>query len=198
MTTPIDFSTYSLEELYSAADKIDRETYPDRAAEIDRRILEKEQASTSQVIEPKAEGNQATRMDRLLGAIIDGVVQIMATIPFLTYHGMEKFAEPDFITTLQGLFYGLLVTLVIQGYLLYHYSQTVGKHFMGTRIEDLQGQRANIQTILKRILPMSVITIVPGVGQFIAGLVNPVCIFGKEKRCLHDYIAKTQVCYVDS
>ncbi len=196
MDTPIDFSSYTLEQLYSSAEKIDREKHPERAAEIDKLISEKEQANPELIVEPKTAEEEATRTDRLLGAIIDAVVQIMATIPFFMYQGMEKLAEPDFVTTLQGLFYGLVVTLVIQGYLLYNYSQTVGKHFMGTRIEDLHGQRANIKTILVRILPMSIVAVIPGIGQFIVGLVDPICIFGKEKRCLHDYIAKTRVRYV--
>ena len=197
MDKPIDFSTYSLEELYSSAEKIDRQQYPERAVEIDKLIKEKEQEYPEQLVDQKAAGNEATRVDRLLGAIIDGVVQVIATIPFVMYHGMEKIAEPNFMITMQGLFYGLTVTITIQGYLLYYYSQTVGKHFMGTRIEDLKGQRANTSTIIKRIVPMNVISIIPIVGQFIVGLVNPLCIFGKEKRCLHDYIAQTRVCYVN-
>jgi hypothetical protein len=47
------------------------------------------------------------------------------------------------------------------------------------------------------MLPMQVISFIPGVGSIVAGLVDPLFIFGKDKRCLHDYIAKTKVCYVD-
>lgn len=196
MNTQIDFSTYSLEELYSSAEKVDRDTYPERALEIERLIIEKENEIAQNNPESLQVAHEATRGDRLLGAIIDGIVHILATIPFFMFIGMEKLQDPDFATTAQGLLYGLLVTLILQGYLLYYYSQTVGKHFMGTRIEHLDGSRANIKTILKRILPMTLMTAIPGVGQLIAGLVDPLCIFGKEKRCLHDYIAKTRVCYV--
>jgi uncharacterized RDD family membrane protein YckC len=69
---------------------------------------------------------------------------------------------------------------------------------MGIRIENLDGTQATFSTILlKRMLPIQVVGIIPSVGSIIAGLVNPLFIFGKDKRCLHDYIAKTKVCYVD-
>jgi len=88
--------------------------------------------------------------------------------------------------------------LILQGYLLFNYGQTIGKHYMGTRIENLDGTKADLKKILLlRILPMSLCSIIPAVGQFITGIVNPLFIFGKEKRCLHDYIAKTKVSYVD-
>jgi hypothetical protein len=50
--------------------------------------------------------------------------------------------------------------------------------------------------MLWRYLPTVLLSYVPAIGQLLAGIVNPVLIFGKEKRCLHDYIAKTRVCYV--
>jgi hypothetical protein len=70
---------------------------------------------------------------------------------------------------------------------------------MSIRIENLDDTKAELSTIyLKRILPMQVVSIIPCGGQFIAGIVNPLFIFGKEKRCLHDYIAKTKVCYTNN
>lgn len=198
MSTTIDYSTYSIEELYSAAEAIDREQFPERAAELDQLIVKREAENPELLEDEKAIGNKATRADRLYGAIIDAVVHILCTIPFFMWIGMENLEDPTLAVTLQMLAYGLTVTLVVQGYLLYYYSQTVGKHFMGTRIEHLDGTRADIKTILMRILPMSVIGIIPGVGQIITGLLNPIAIFGKEKRCLHDYIAKTKVCYTQA
>ena len=41
MESKIDFSTYSLEELNSSAQTIDREKYPERAKEIDDLINQK-------------------------------------------------------------------------------------------------------------------------------------------------------------
>ena len=41
MKSEIDFESYSLEELYESARLIDREKFPERAAHIDKLILDK-------------------------------------------------------------------------------------------------------------------------------------------------------------
>ena len=142
MDSEIDFSTYTLDELYSSARAIDRETYPDRAKEID-------------------------------------------DLPTLTLSG--------------GLLgYGILSTLVLHGYLMYQRGQTIGKSLMSIRIANLDGTQASFTTIyFKRMLSMQLLSLVPSVGQFIAGFINPLFIFGKDKRCLHDHFAGTKVSYVD-
>ena len=67
---------------------------------------------------------------------------------------------------------------------------------MPIRIESLDGSKAIFPTIyLKRMLPMQLIGLVPSIGQFIAGVINPLFMFGKQRRCVHDYIAKTKVSY---
>jgi hypothetical protein len=67
---------------------------------------------------------------------------------------------------------------------------------MSIRIENLDGTKASFSTIyVKRMLPMQLIGLVPSVGQFISGFINPIFIFGKQRRCLHDYVAKTKVSY---
>ena len=79
---------------------------------------------------------------------------------------------------------------------MYYYGQTIGKNYMSIRIENLDGSKASLVTIyFKRMLPMQLISLVPSVGQLIAGIVNPLFIFGKQRRCLHDYIAETKVSY---
>ncbi|ESP94694.1 hypothetical protein [Pseudoalteromonas luteoviolacea] len=45
MARKIDFSTYSLNDLYLSARAIDRDKYPERAKEIDRLIAEKEESN---------------------------------------------------------------------------------------------------------------------------------------------------------
>ena len=69
---------------------------------------------------------------------------------------------------------------------------------MSIRIENLDGTKAGFATIyFKRMLPMQLMGLIPAIGQLIVGFINPMFIFGKEKRCLHDYIAKTKVSYTD-
>lgn len=62
---------------------------------------------------------------------------------------------------------------------------------MSMRIENLDGTKASLTTIyFKRMLPMQLIGLIPSIGQFISGIINPLFIFGKQRRCLHDYLAK--------
>ena len=86
--------------------------------------------------------------------------------------------------------------LLIHGYLLYHYGQTIGKSEFGMRIQLLNGEKASLQHVmLWRYLPIVLITFVPVIGQFLSGIFNVLLIFGKQRRCLHDYIAGTEVRY---
>jgi uncharacterized RDD family membrane protein YckC len=196
MDSKIDFSQYSLNDLYSSAKSIDRDMYPERAKEIDALIQEKGIEDHQQVDESKNVGEKAARLDRLWAGLIDAVIHMVASIPLFMYFGMEALKDPTLLVTVVALVYGLVMILILQGYLLYHFGQTIGKNIMSIRIENLDGSKANLQKILLlRILPMSLCSVIPLVGQFFVGFVNPAFIFGKERRCLHDYIAKTQVSY---
>lgn len=201
MDSKINFNNYTLEELYDSARSIDRDAYPDRAKEIDELIVKRQSEQPPGEIEENSEhkiaGEKATRWDRLWAALIDAVVHLVATIPLFWHFGMEAFKDPSVYLIVIALIYGLLMTLLLQGYLLFNYGQTIGKHIIGTRIENLDGTQADIKRVLLlRILPMSLCSVIPSVGQFITGFINPIFIFGKERRCLHDYIAKTKVSYV--
>jgi uncharacterized RDD family membrane protein YckC len=229
MDSKIDFTSYTLEELESAAEFIDSDQYPGRAEEIDHLIKERSTGQSEKIdrlikeraIEQPAEtdplikeraieqpealdntkrvGDKATRTDRFSAAIIDGLIGIIALIPIFIYVDLDVLKDPSFSLTLSMFAYGLVVSFLLHGYLLYYYGQTIGKNFMSIRIEDLDDTKAELSTIyLKRILPMQVLALVPFGGQFIAGIVNPLFIFGKEKRCLHDYVAKTKVCYTNN
>ena len=205
MDSKIDFTSYTLEELKSAAEFIDSDTYPERAEELNQLIQEKsvtnleQAANTDDIDNTNRVGGKATIGDRFISALIDGIIGMVASIPIFMYVDFDELAEPSFLLGLSLLVYGLVISFILHGYLLYHYGQTIGKNFMSIRIENLDDTKADLSTIyLKRILPMQVVAIIPFGGQIIAGLVNPLFIFGKEKRCVHDYIAKTKVCYTNN
>lgn len=64
---------------------------------------------------------------------------------------------------------------------------------MKTKIVDENGQIPPIGPLFfRRYIILWAIAYVPFVGGFI-GLLNPLFIFGKEKRCIHDYLAGTYV-----
>nr|WP_240916857.1 RDD family protein [Pseudoalteromonas sp. Z1A8] len=198
MNSKIDFSTYTLDELYSSAKVIDREAYPDRAKEIDDLIKTREAQSPSENIVSKLAGEKATRSDRLVAAIVDGVLGVVCFIPLFILVGFDNLSQPTLTLSAGLLGYGILSTLVLHGYLMYQRGQTIGKSLMSIRIENLDGTQASFTTIyFKRMLSMQLLSLVPSVGQFIAGFVNPLFIFGKDKRCLHDHFAGTKVSYVD-
>ncbi|KDC55383.1 RDD family protein [Pseudoalteromonas sp. S3431] len=198
MDSQIDFSTYTLDELYSSAEAIDREAYPDRAKEIDNLIKTREAQSPSENIVSKVAGEKATRSDRLVAAIVDGVLGVVCFIPVFILVGFDNLSQPTLTLSAGLLGYGILSTLVLHGYLMYQRGQTIGKSFMSIRIENLDGTQASFTTIyFKRMLSMQLLSLAPSVGQFIAGLVNPLFILGKDKRCLHDHLAGTKVSYVD-
>ncbi|MEI8626026.1 RDD family protein [Pseudoalteromonas sp. B137] len=198
MDSEIDFSTYTLDELYSSARAIDREAYPDRAKEIDDLIETREAQSPSENIVSKVAGEKATRSDRLVAAIVDGVLGVVCFIPVFMLVGFDNLSQPTLTLSAGLLGYGILSTLVLHGYLMYQRGQTIGKSLMSIRIENLDGTQASFTTIyFKRMLCMQLLSLVPSVGQFIAGFVNPLFIFGKDKRCLHDHLAGTKVSYVD-
>lgn len=200
MENEIDFSKYSLNDLYSSAESIDREQFPDRARMIDKLILQKEaeEASTKESETTDVDPSLASRGHRFAAAVVDAIIAIIATIPVMFYIGFDKLEDPEFSVIAALFLYGVVITFIIHGYLLYYYAQTIGKHYMGIRIETLDGEKAPLNRIFfLRMLPMQLIGLIPSVGNVIAGLVNPLFIFGREKRCLHDYIASTKVCYVD-
>ncbi len=58
--------------------------------------------------------------------------------------GCHRYVFSLFVFTLA---YGLVMTLIIHGYLLHYYGQTVGKNAMGIRIENLYGTKADFKTI---------------------------------------------------
>ncbi len=198
MDSEIDFSTYTLDELYSSARAIDRETYPDRAKEIDDLIKTREAQSPSENVVSKLAGEKATRSDRLVAAIVDGILGVVCFIPVFMLVWFDNLSQPTLTLSAGLLGYGILSTLVLHGYLMYQRGQTIGKSLMSIRIENLDGTQASFTTIyFKRMLCMQLLSLVPSVGQFIAGFVNPLFIFGKDKRCLHDHLAGTKVSYVD-
>ncbi|MEP1553281.1 MAG: RDD family protein [Paraglaciecola sp.] len=196
MGSKINFSSYSLNDLYSSAESIDRDMYPERAKEIEDLIRKREAEHPEEIDTTKDIGEKATKTDRLLAALIDGVIAIVAMIPLFNYVGLAAFENPT-LPLISGTFiYGVFLTFILHGYLMHYYGQTIGKHFMSIRIENLDGTKASFATIyFKRMLPMQIIGLIPSVGQFISGFINPIFIFGKQRRCLHDYIAKTKVSY---
>ncbi|SHH26253.1 RDD family protein [Ferrimonas marina] len=206
MDKEIDFSHYSLDDLYSSAESIDRTAFPERAKRIDMLIAEKEQSLPSLESKSSLIGERATRLDRFFAALVDFIIAMIITMIILFGEflllgipAIESSTKVILIETIYTLILGLAIQLTVHGYFLHQYGQTIGKRLLSIRIENLDGTQASFRKIVfVRMLPMHLLTIIQPIGQLIAGIINPLMIFGKQRRCLHDYIAKTKVCYTST
>ncbi|MBU0985311.1 MAG: RDD family protein [candidate division Zixibacteria bacterium] len=143
----------------------------------------------------------ASRWTRLGGAIIDAIAVSIINIPVLIATGVFD----DVIYGRSMMFGGqfgkallsFAVFVAINGYLLFHKGQTVGKYLLKMKIVDRYGRVPEFgKLILMRYVIMWCVLLIPYVGQLLA-LGNVLVIFGNAKRCVHDYLAGTWVVKAD-
>lgn len=139
----------------------------------------------------------AGRGQRFIAAMVDGVLSLVVMIPVMMMLGMfnyiEKGQEPPFVLTVVAASIGFAVFVALHYMLLVRNGQTIGKKLLSIRIADLEGNKPAIGTILfKRYLPISIMGLIPVIGQVLP-LIDLLFIFRKDRRCVHDLIAGTQV-----
>lgn len=90
---------------------------------------------------------------------------------------------------------GALAFSIYQVFLLSMQGQTIGKKLMGIRIvRYTDGSNPGFfRSVLLRAWVPNVVSVIP-----LVGLIDTLFIFGKERRCLHDYLAGTKVVEVSS
>lgn len=137
----------------------------------------------------------STRIQRLLASIIDGLSLLVVVLPLIYF--IETPSTNDNILDL--LLYGLFINIVgIAFFLLINYKflvndgQTIGKKILKIKIVNLEGEVPSKKSLLMRYGTYFLLQNIPFIGNFL-NLLNILFIFGKEKRCGHDYIAKTVV-----
>lgn len=137
----------------------------------------------------------AGRGTRLGAAMIDGGLALASALPgLLAMAAMMDGSEEDGLI-LGGvlLFFGLLGLGIYQMYLISTTGQSLGKKWLGIKIIKIDGMPCGfVHGVLLRSWVMSFIAQVPIIGP-IASIVDPLLIFGDERRCLHDLIASTKV-----
>lgn len=140
----------------------------------------------------------ATRLSRLAAIIIDTIVGLVVNLPFWQmtnyFDGILSGHQPPLSILIGGVVYGVAAYLLVHGYLLKKYGQTIGKRVMGIYIANIEThEKASLMDILlKRFFPVAVINIIPIVGPYL-GLIDALFIFRKDQRCVHDHIANTHV-----
>ncbi len=149
----------------------------------------------------------ASRGSRLAAAIVDSII-LMPISFFVMYfyldisYYLQESNTDEFIEMLTGFgFYDtLLISLPsILGYIVINYftwekyGQSLGKRLLNIKMVTLEGDIPSIRSlVVERYLLVQGIGMVPGVGGLFA-LVDVLLIFGKERRCIHDIIARTKV-----
>lgn len=139
----------------------------------------------------------ATKGARFGGAVIDGVISILALFPILYLTGFWDTAmsvEPGLSQLLMMGVLAVVLFFVIHGYFLAKYGQTVGKKVVGTRIVSVKTEQILplSKIFLLRVLPINIVVNIPIVGALLA-LIDILFIFRKDRRCVHDLIAGTKV-----
>ncbi|MEZ8729766.1 RDD family protein [Vibrio splendidus] len=154
----------------------------------------------SEVIENTPATVLASRWSRLWASIIDAFVYAIFIVPAFLYGGLyDKLLSNETIELTEQValtVYGWVVYFLCQGYLLHKKGQTIGKNLMDIAIVDMEGKQIGLLNIVgKRIIPMVAVAYIPFIGPFISTF-DYLFVFRKDKRCLHDLIAGTQVVIV--
>ena len=139
----------------------------------------------------------ASRGARLGASLIDSVIMMLFILPIIYFTGGFS---PSAIESNQSIATQITLGLVsiaiffmLNFKLLKSNGQTIGKKLLGTKIVDMEGNLPTFKDHLwKRYLVYLGASMVPVVGNLFS-LVNSLFIFGKAKRCVHDYAGNTQV-----
>jgi uncharacterized RDD family membrane protein YckC len=154
---------------------------------------------------PPTKGTLATRTLRLVGAILDSVASAMFVVPILVFTSYWTAAisgELSYVTVSLG---GFAVFTAMQGYLLTTRGQTIGKWLVGTRI--VRADNDEVPTLARTLglrysalavgptATFSVLVLNPVISYafIVVALIDIALIFRRDRRCLHDLIARTKV-----
>jgi len=137
----------------------------------------------------------ASRWKRLWGVLLDSAIMLVIAVPFWIYFGLFKqlfyYREPLTLgQTIGWALFGIVLFLIVNGWLLLNRGQTLGKRIVGTRIvRENTGQRLSFGAVygMRYLLP-GVLYQIP-ILNFIFAFADPLFIFGKRKRCIHDWFA---------
>ena len=142
------------------------------------------------------DGNLATRGSRLVAALLDALMVLPITGPLVYFtggfDGITTGVQPSISYTIIMTAIGILVFLLIHGYFLISNGQTLGKKALGIKIVTHDNQHASVMTLAKRYGFYWLIPQIPVVG-ILLNFVNLLLIFGKPKKCIHDYVGGTIV-----
>ena len=140
---------------------------------------------------------KSSRIDRLLASIIDAILMTLVTLPVMYLSGgFDGLMDGVQHSWLYSIFLGvvsIVVFIAINISSLKKSGQTLGKKAIGIKVVTSDGGLPSLSNhFLKRYAMYFLPGYVPLGGQLVS-LINVLFIFGKEKRCIHDYVADTVV-----
>jgi uncharacterized RDD family membrane protein YckC len=143
---------------------------------------------------------------RFLAMVIDGVMASGAWLPALVCvlidTAVGATTEAPGLLTLLGVLWWLVsmgFLLGIQWYLIATRGQTIGKRTLGIQIQLEGGGPVDFWTgvVLRnwavKVLGVALNFVTCGFLGWLVGVVDALMIFGEDRKCLHDRIAKTRV-----
>jgi uncharacterized RDD family membrane protein YckC len=141
----------------------------------------------------RPDGRLASPGRRWLGAFLDGVILWAAMIPGVVAVALVREADvrPPVMVAVMGLGFALIVT--VQAILVTTSGQSLGKKIVGTRIVRQDGTLPGfLYGVVLRSWLVAMIGFVPCLGG-VFSLIDALCVFRLDRRCLHDHISGTIV-----
>ncbi len=151
----------------------------------------------------------AERGERFVASFIDGLVAVAFGFPItwlfaklhqrfvdgVTPSETSWYEQPDYgygWSTAEALV-AFVCFIAVHWIFLSRTGQTIGKKVMNIRIATMDGKRPPMSDLLlKRYGFGNILPLVPVVGPYLS-VIDVLMIFGKQRRCLHDFVAATQV-----
>jgi uncharacterized RDD family membrane protein YckC len=151
--------------------------------------------------------NSAGRVRRLFAAGIDfvivAIVAFCAMLPLGIFEHQEAYVPTQFVMRLFLLVF--CSYLVVNGWLMHKYGQTLGKRLLGLRVVgNTDAQLLPLWKLLIRyftllgLLAISAL-VIPGAILLLLALaiIDLLFMFAPKRRCLHDYLAGSTVIKVN-
>ncbi|CAC9609013.1 hypothetical protein [uncultured Gammaproteobacteria bacterium] len=155
---------------------------------------EKDQSSLEENIENELV--LASRWSRLWASLLDALIILIIAMPIIYFtNGFDNIFKGTIPATyvLFLVVIQIVVFIALNGKLLLNKGQTIGKMVLNIKIVTLTGELPSVkQHLIKRFGVYFLTSQIPFIGQFLS-MINVLMIFGKKKRCAHDYFAGTMV-----
>jgi len=141
----------------------------------------------------------AERSTRLLAAIFDAIFAIfpcglvLSIVSSVRGVPMETLLQGSAFEVLVQSLGGIAVWALVNFYTLRN-GQTIGKRILKIQVVDVEsGKIPSLANLVLLRFGLFALLSQAGVSGFAVAVANPLMIFGEDRRCVHDYLARTKV-----